>query len=88
MNVRSYDAELIILNSSDGKKRLCDIVNIKENTADEVDLFKKDQMRQNASARRGASKYRIPTASENVKKYSLEPTEEAKTNVNSYSREP
>ena len=55
-NVKSFDAELIILNASDGKKYLYDIVSIKENTADEVDLFKKDQMRQNASARRGASK--------------------------------
>ena len=35
-----------------------------------------------------ASKGSIPNTSENVKKYSLEPTEEAKTNVNSYSREP
>ena len=87
-NVKSFDAELIILNASDGKKYLYDIVSIKENTADEVDLFKKDQMRQNASARRGASKNSIRSSSENVKKYSLEPTEEAKTNVNSYSREP
>ena len=35
-----------------------------------------------------ASEGSIPNTSENVKKYSLEPTEEAKTNVNSYSREP
>ena len=87
-NVKSFDAELIILNASDGKKYLYDIVSIKENTADEVDLFKKDQMRQNASARRGASKNSIRSSSENVKKYSLELTGEAKTNVNSYSREP
>ena len=32
-----------------------------------------------------ASEGSIPNTSENVKKYSLEPTEEAKTNVNSYS---
>ena len=80
-NVKSFDAELIILNASDGKKYLYDIVSIKENTADEVDLFKKDQMRQNASARRGASKNSIRSSSENVKKYSLEPTEEAKDAV-------
>lgn len=74
-NVKSFDAELIILNASDGKKYLYDIVSIKENTADEVDLFKKDQMRQNASARRGASKGSIRDSDENVKKYSLEPVE-------------
>jgi hypothetical protein len=73
-NVKSFDAELIILNASDGKKYLYDIVSIKENTADEVDLFKKDQMRQNASARRGASENSIRSSSENVnKKFSREP---------------
>ena len=73
-NVKSFDAELIILNASDGKKYLYDIVSIKENTADEVDLFKKDQMRQNASARRGVSENSIRSSSENVnKKFSLEP---------------
>lgn len=74
VNVKSFDAELIILNSSDGKKYLYDIVNIKENTADEVDLLKRDQMRQNASARRGASENSISSSSENVnKKFSREP---------------
>lgn len=73
VNVKSFDAELIILNSSDGKKYLYDIVNIKENTADEVDLLKRDQMRQNASARRGASKNSIRSSSENVnEKFSRE----------------
>lgn len=86
--VRAYDVELVILNASDGKKYLYDIVNIKENTADELDLMKRDQRRQDASTRRGASKDSIRNSGENVKKYSLEPTEEAKTNVNSYSREP
>ena len=88
-NIKSFDAELVILNSSDGKKYLYDIVNIKENTADELDLMKRDQIGgQDAPARRGASKGSIRDSGENVKKYSLEPTEEAKTNVNSYSREP
>ena len=73
VNVKSFDAELIILNSSDGKKYLYDIVNIKENTADEVDLLKRDQMRQNASARRGASENSIRSSSENVnEKFSRE----------------
>lgn len=73
VNVKSFDAELIILNSSDGKKYLYDIVNIKENTADEVDLLKRDQMRQNASARRGASENSIRSSTENVnEKFSRE----------------
>ena len=80
-SVKSFDAELVILNSSDGKKYLYDIVNIKENTADETDLMERDQRRQNAATRRGASKGSIRNSGENVKKYSLEPTEEAKTAV-------
>lgn len=78
VNVKSFDAELIILNSSDGKKYLYDIVNIKENTADEVDLLKRDQMRQNASARRGVSENSIRSSSENVnEKFSLEPVSDS-----------
>ena len=83
-NIKSFDAELVILNSSDGKKYLYDIVNIKENTADELDLMKRDQIGgQDAPARRGASKGSIPNTSENVKKYSAEPTEgtDAKTEL-------
>ena len=74
-NIKSFDAELVILNSSDGKKYLYDIVNIKENTADELDLMKRDQIGgQDAPARRGASKNSIRSSSENVnKKFSLEP---------------
>lgn len=74
-SVKSFDAELVILNSSDGKKYLYDIVNIKENTADETDLMERDQRRQNAATRRGASKGSIRDSDENVKKYSLEPVE-------------
>ncbi len=81
-NIKSFDAEIVILNSSDGKKYLYDIVNIKENTADELDLMKRDQIGgQDAPARRGASKGSIRDSGENVKKYSLEPTEEAKDTV-------
>ena len=72
-SVKSFDAELVILNSSNGKKYLYDIVNIKENTADETDLMKRDQRRQNAATRRGASENSIRSSEENVKKYSLEP---------------
>ena len=72
-NVKSFDAELVILNSSDGKKYLSDIVNIKENTADETDLLKKDQRRQDAATRRGASENSIRSSSENVnEKFSRE----------------
>lgn len=73
-NIKSFDAELVILNSSDGKKYLYDIVNIKENTADELDLMKRDQIGgQDAPARRGASKGSIPNTSENVnEKFSRE----------------
>ena len=72
-SVKSFDAELVILNSSDGKKYLYDIVNIKENTADETDLMKRDQRRQNAATRRSVSENSIRNSEENVKKYSLEP---------------
>lgn len=37
---RSYDAELLIRHASDGKKYLYDIVKIKENTDDVIDLQK------------------------------------------------
>ncbi len=68
-NIKSFDAELVILNSSDGKKYLYDIVNIKENTADELDLMKRDQIGgQDTPARRGASKDSIRSSSENVNK--------------------
>lgn len=78
-NIKSFDAELVILNSSDGKKYLYDIVNIKGNTADELDLMKRDQIGgQDAPARRGASENSIRSSSENVnKKFSLEPVSDA-----------
>lgn len=78
-NIKSFDAELVILNSSDGKKYLYDIVNIKENTADELDLMKRDQIGgQDAPARRGASGNSIRSSSENVnKKFSREPVSDS-----------
>lgn len=77
-SVKSFDAELVILNSSDGKKYLYDIVNIKENTADETDLMERDQRRQNAATRRGASENSIRSSSENVnEKFSLEPVSDS-----------
>lgn len=82
-NIKSFDAELVILNSSDGKKYLYDIVNIKENTADELDLMKRDQIGgQDAPARRGASKNSIRSSSENVnEKFSMEAPIERKKNL-------
>lgn len=78
-NIKSFDAELVILNSSDGKKYLYDIVNIKGNTADELDLMKRDQIGgQDAPARRGASKNSIRSSSENVnEKFSREPVSDS-----------
>lgn len=77
-SVKSFDAELVILNSSDGKKYLYDIVNIKENTADETDLMERDQRRQNAATRRGASENSIRSSSENVnEKFSREPVSDS-----------
>ena len=40
--VRAYDAELLIRNASDKKKYLYDIVNIKENTTDAIDLQQRE----------------------------------------------
>ena len=82
-NIKSFDAELVILNSSDGKKYLYDIVNIKENTADELDLMKRDQIGgQDAPARRGASENSIRSSSENVnEKFSMEAPIERKKNL-------
>ena len=40
--VRAYDAELLIRNASDGKKYLYDIVGIKENTTDAIDLQQRE----------------------------------------------
>lgn len=42
VNVRAYDAELLIRNASNGRKYLYDIVNIKENTANALDLRHKE----------------------------------------------
>ena len=88
-SVKSFDAELVILNSSDGKKYLYDIVNIKENTADETDLMKRDQRRQNAATRRSVSENSIRNSEENVKKntaktaekFSMEAPVEQKENL-------
>jgi len=57
VGVKCFDAELVIRNASDGKKYLYDIVNIKENTADEFILLKREDRKaaQSAAPRRGIS---------------------------------
>ena len=86
VNVKSFDAELVILNSSDGKKYLYDIVNIKENTADGLDLMKKGQMgRQSASARRSVSENNIAENNDGVKT-SLEPVSAIQPKSNEWER--
>ena len=40
--IKAYDAELLIRNASNGKKYLYDIVNIKEDTANAIDLRRKE----------------------------------------------
>lgn len=40
--VKAFDVELVIRNASDGKKYLYDIVNLKENTADAIDLQQRE----------------------------------------------
>jgi len=42
VSVKSFDAELLIRNASDGKKYLYDIVTIKENTADAKSLLERE----------------------------------------------
>ena len=42
IDVRAYDAELLIRNASDGKKYLYDVVNMKRNTADAIDLQQRE----------------------------------------------
>ena len=41
-NVRAFDCDLVILNASDGKKYLYDIVELKENTAMANDILNKE----------------------------------------------
>ena len=49
-NVKAYDAELLIRNASDGKKYLYDIVNIKEDTTNALDLRHKEARKGNYKA--------------------------------------
>ena len=68
IGVRAYDVELIIRNASDGKKYLYDIVNIKENTANVLELQKMESRNGSVStaAQGGASSGRVPQSNGNV----------------------
>lgn len=74
LNSESYEKAQNTVRKYAADKTGSDIVNIKENTADETDLMERDQRRQNAATRRGASENSIRSSSENVnEKFSLEP---------------
>lgn len=82
LNVRAYDAEILIRNASDGKKYLYDIVNIKENTAKALDLKEKEARKgsQTAATRSSVSNDSIRNSAQDVKqKFSMrEPVEYTK----------
>lgn len=65
---RSYDAELLIRHASDGKKYLYDIVKIKENTDDVIDLQKTETRlaAMNAASQSSVSDDRIQQNSTDV----------------------
>lgn len=67
--VRAYDVELLIRNASDGKKYLYDIVGIKENTTDAIDLQQRETRRGSyeAAARGSASADNVTQQEDNVK---------------------
>ena len=69
-NVKAYDAELLIRNASDGKKYLYDIVNIKEDTTNALDLRHKE-------ARKGS--YKAATQGDVVNKNVSQGTENVKS---------
>lgn len=84
-----YSAEVVVGTTGRGSMLLYDIVNLKNTQIN--DKSKRTVQPTKIESRRSgtpASTDSIRDSGENVKKYSLEPTEEAKTNVNSYSREP
>lgn len=61
VNIKTYDAELLIRNASDGKKYLYDIVNIKENTVGMKGLLERETRSEaNASPRHNVSENNIP----------------------------
>ena len=73
LNSESYEKAQNTVRKYAADKTGSDIVNIKENTADETDLMERDQRRQNAATRRGASENSIRSSSENVnEKFSRE----------------
>jgi len=77
VTAKAYDAQLLILNASNGEKYLYDVVNIKENTAVQIDLTKKKarSAAYQAAPGRSVSSNNIPKSGGNVnsqsQKYSL-----------------
>ena len=79
LNSESYEKAQNTVRKYAADKTGSDIVNIKENTADELDLMKRDQIGgQDAPARRGVSENSIRSSSENVnEKFSREPVSDS-----------
>lgn len=67
-NVRAYDCQLVILNASDGKKYLYDVVDIKENTNKANDILHMERQKAaNTTARQvGVYKNTVQQQNENV----------------------
>lgn len=69
IGVRAYDVELLIRNASDGKKYLYDIVNIKKNTANVLELQRMESRNGSvsAAAQSGASTETVAQSNAEVK---------------------
>ncbi len=69
ISVKAYDANLLIINSSNGKKYLYDLIKIKENTAQALNLTHKEARKGSykAAARSSASSQTITQGPSNVK---------------------
>lgn len=71
-SIRVYDMNLLVRNASDGKKYLYDIVNIKENTTDALDLQQRETRKGSYKATaHGSAFYNSKTQKEDNVKYSL-----------------
>ena len=59
IRAKAYDATLVIINSSDGKKYLYDVTEIKENTSVSVILSERENMPANAGQKESVSNINI-----------------------------
>jgi hypothetical protein len=64
VRAKAYDATLVIINSSDGKKYLYDLVTIKENTSVSVNLSERGAMPAYAGQKESVSTISIPQKSD------------------------